>query len=227
MRRCCSAATGSRRSPALDPQCACRQPRFEPLGTELAGEDVMTVFRARRLAETAARNNASEERLQVAAVPVEDDRDRNAALGRARAEAHAGRDDAPLSRCQSSCSSALVTVHPPAPQRWKAPQLTAVGVGVVDRHLGLDRQRLRRRATGAAAATNRCFFMRTTSTSRGRSRGRQIDEIRPAHSPSYPFEFRCFLFKNTRARRSCRNRPGETGSGNGLVKRLAQARARS
>src|SRR5437868_10182045 len=32
----------------------------------------------------------------------------------------------------------LVTVHPPAPQRWNAPQLTAVASESL-RHLGLDR----------------------------------------------------------------------------------------
>jgi len=35
----------------LDPNALAGMPRFEPLGTELVGEDVMTVFRARRLAE--------------------------------------------------------------------------------------------------------------------------------------------------------------------------------
>jgi diaminohydroxyphosphoribosylaminopyrimidine deaminase/5-amino-6-(5-phosphoribosylamino)uracil reductase len=35
----------------LDPNGLAAMPRFEQLATELVGEDVMTVFRARRLAE--------------------------------------------------------------------------------------------------------------------------------------------------------------------------------
>src|SRR5213595_3005521 len=59
----------------------------------------------------------------------------------------------------------LVTVHPPAPQRWKAPQLTALAsASLTDIWAWTGTAAPARNM--AAAATIYCFFIPTTSTGR-------------------------------------------------------------
>src|SRR6059058_6092907 len=56
----------------------------------------------------------------------------------------------------------LVTVHPPAPQRWKAPQLTPVASASLT-DIWAWTGTAEPASNRAAAATNKCFFMHTTS----------------------------------------------------------------
>src|SRR5258706_10169823 len=62
----------------------------------------------------------------------------------------------------------LVTVHPRAPQRWKAPQFTADASTSLTDIWAWTGPAGAPASSRAAVATNRCFLMRTPSTSRAR-----------------------------------------------------------